>query len=105
MSVVPHRTSTSPTSSAPATSCSAERVDRAAADQRAGGRQVVEDRADRLVAADDVGQRGDGGARRRRPAPRPSPVGRTAGTPVIAVIVSMAPRPVSAWLATAWAGQ
>ena len=67
--------------------------------------QAVEHAADRLDAGHDVGQRGRAWSRPRRPAPRPSPTKSNSGWAVIAVVVSMAPRPVRAWLATAWAGQ
>ena len=82
-----------------------EGVDRAAAHQRAGAGQAVEHPARRVDAAHD------------RPAARPASVPASAasaashptksnsGWAVIAVAESMAPRPHSAWLATAWAGQ
>ena len=105
MSVAPQMTSTSPVSSAPATSLLAEGVDGAAPDQRPGAGQAVEHRPDRRDAGHHRGRAADDGPRRGREACVPAARSRTAGAAVIAVVESMAPCPVSAWLATAWAGQ
>ena len=105
MSVVPHSTSTSPVSSAPATSCSANASMVPPADEGARPGELVA----HLTGGLDARTRCRAGVAGVVPASSAStasqPVKSNSGWAVIAVVESIAPRPQSAWLATAWAGQ